>query len=480
MKWETVVGLEVHVQLKTNSKLFSTSSARISEKANKNICEVDLGFPGVLPVLNKKAVTLAVAFGLGINAKISRISSFSRKSYFYPDLPKGYQITQHTVPIIKEGKLCINLSRGKVKIIRINRAHLEEDAGKSIHDKSKTFSGIDFNRAGIALLEIVSEPDIRSPEEAAEYLKRLHKLVRYLKVSNGNMQEGSFRCDVNVSLRPLGSKTYGTRVEIKNLNSFKFVKQAIEYETIRQKEILEKNGKIIQQTRQFNEKTGKTTAMRLKEQACDYRYFPEPDLPPVVISKNLIDQIRKTIPELPWRKSKRFQKLYKFTESYSDLISSDLDISEYFEEAVAYKIASPKNIANWICGDVCGYLKKNKERITTFPISPKNLSLLVCNVENKTISNKSAKSIFSSLCKNRNLSIDALIKEQCFNGNWDEKRIKETIKTILLDYETQIQQYKEGKTKIFGFFVGKIMQETKGQVPPEKVNKILTEILQNK
>lgn len=477
MEWETVIGLEVHVQLLTQSKLFSGAATTFGAEPNTQACAVDLGLPGVLPVLNEEAVRLAVKLGLSIHAEIAKHSVFSRKNYFYPDLPKGYQISQYDLPIVGKGELNITLDDDGQKCINITRAHLEEDAGKSLHEELKNASGVDLNRAGIPLLEIVSEPDIRSSSEAVTYLKTLHRLVRYLNVSDANMQEGSFRCDVNISLRPKGATEFGTRVEIKNVNSFRFVEQAIEYEVDRQKNLLEAGEKIIQETRQYDAGKGLTRSMRLKEEAHDYRYFPDPDLLPVEVTEAFIAKVRNTLPELPWEKKARFQKDYGLSDYDAGFLANHIDTASYFEAALkAAGDTAPKNIANWVMGDVSAALKKAEKTITECLVSPEALGELLSRVNDKTISNNIAKQVFEAMWHKEGTA-DEIIEKRGLKQITDTGAIEKIIDEIITNNPKQLEDYRSGKDKLFGFFVGQVMKATKGKANPQQVNTLLKEKL---
>ncbi|PIZ04283.1 MAG: Asp-tRNA(Asn)/Glu-tRNA(Gln) amidotransferase GatCAB subunit B [Gammaproteobacteria bacterium CG_4_10_14_0_8_um_filter_38_16] len=479
MTWETVIGLEVHVQLATKTKIFSGASTAFGAEPNTQACAVDLGLPGVLPVLNEETVKLAVTFGLSVGAQITKCSVFARKNYFYPDLPKGYQISQHNLPIVGEGKLDITLDDGATKTIRITRAHLEEDAGKSLHEGLPNVSGVDLNRAGTPLLEIVSEPDMRSSSEAVAYLKKLHQLVRYLGISDGNMQEGSFRCDVNISLRKMGADTFGTRAEIKNVNSFKFVEQAIEYEIDRQKEILENGGTIIQETRQYDPDENITRSLRSKENAPDYRYFPDPDLLPVVVSDAYLASILETLPELPWHKRDRLKQDYDLNDYDAEFISGQLAIAHYFEAALKNANgAKPKLIANWIAGELSAFLNKHNLSIEQSPINAKQLGELVARIHDNTISNNIAKQVFEALW-NKAGSVDEIIEEKGLKQITDTGAIEKMIDTIIANNPNQVADYRAGKEKLFGFFVGLVMKETKGKANPAQLNALLKQKLQS-
>ena len=477
MKWETVIGLEVHTQLMTKSKIFSGAPTEFGAEPNTQACAIDLGLPGVLPVLNKDVVELAVRFGLSIGAKIPARSVFARKNYFYPDLPKGYQISQFDLPIVSKGTLTIELEDGTEKTIGITRAHLEEDAGKSIHDALPHASCVDLNRAGTPLLEIVSEPDMRSAEEAIAYLKTLHRLVRYLGVSDANMQEGSFRCDVNVSIRPKGSDTFGTRTEIKNVNSFRFVENAIHYEVDRQIDVLENGGKITQETRSYDADKDLTRSLRSKEEAHDYRYFPDPDLLPVTISQDFINKVRGTLPELPWEKRARFKKDYGLNDYDARWIANKIETAQYFEDTLKHcGDASPKVIANWITGELAAMLKKHELSLEASPVKPKQLGQLLTRVADNTISNNIAKKVFEAMWNGKG-SADEIIELQGLKQITDTSAIEKIVDDVIASNPEQLAQYRSGKDKLFAYFVGQVMKETKGKANPQQVNDLLKQKL---
>lgn len=476
MRWQTVIGLEVHVQLATDSKIFSGASSHYGQAPNSQACPIDLGMPGMLPVLNRRAVDMAVLFGLSIQADIGRESVFARKHYFYPDLPKGYQTSQHTQPIVESGVLEITLPDGSNKLIGIERAHLEEDAGKSMHQFFKGYTGIDLNRAGTPLLEIVSRPDMRSAEEAVAYLKTLHALVRCLGISDGNMQEGSFRCDCNVSVMPEGSDTLGTRTESKNINSFRFVEKAIHHEAARQIELLESGQTVRQETRLFDPSTGTTRSMRSKEDATDYRYFPDPDLLPVHISNDQIKSIAASMPELPWEKKARFQKEHQLNAYDAHVLTSQPTLSTFFEEVIAHGI-TPKLTANWISSELLGHLNKHHCDITDCPITAVRFAGLLARIEDNTISGKIAKTVFEAMWTSDH-SADDIIEQQGLKQISDTGELEAIIQQVLTDNPTQCEQYRSGKDKLFGFFVGQVMKVTQGKANPEQVNALLKKALQ--
>jgi len=479
MEWETVIGLEVHVQLSTVSKIFSGAPTAYGAEPNTQACALDLGFPGVLPVLNQEAVRLAVRFGLSIEAGIAHHSVFARKNYFYPDLPKGYQISQYELPVVGKGSLNIELEDGTVKTIGITRAHLEEDAGKSLHESLPGSSGIDLNRAGTPLLEIVSEPDIRSPEEAIAYLKTLHTLVRYLDISDANMQEGSFRCDVNVSLRPKGEEKFGTRAEIKNINSFRFVERAINCEFERQSAILEGGGTIVQETRLYDSERDETRSMRSKEEAHDYRYFPDPDLLPLEITQDFIESIKKELPELPWEKQKRFQEAYELSNYDAKILANNINRAHYFEAVLkTADNVSPKLAANWVNGELAGALNKAHLRIINSPIRAEQLAGLLRRIADKTISTSIAKSVFEAMWNGEG-EADAIIEKQGLKQITDSSALEKIVDDVIATNPTQVEQYRSGKDKLIAFFVGQVMKATKGKANPQQVNEILKEKLKS-
>ena len=473
MKWEVVIGLEVHVQLRTKSKIFSGASTAYGSKPNTQACAIDLGLPGVLPVLNKEVVKLAVRFGLAIQATIANHAIFSRKNYFYPDLPKGYQISQYALPIIKAGHLSIETEEGIFKRIGITRAHLEEDTGKSIHKEIQGYSGIDFNRAGTPLLEIVSEPDICSAREAVAYLKALHMLVRYIDVSDANMQEGAFRCDVNISLRPKGEKQFGTRTEVKNLNSFRFVERAILFEVSRQKELLKAGEKITQETRLYDAIRDKTRPMRTKEEAHDYLYFPDPDLLPLEITAEFIKSVKKELSELPEEKRRRFQKIYQLNSYDIKLLTQDVDTANYFEDLLKIDNSiSSKLAANWITGDLASALNKNNLDISGSPISAEQLAGLLRRITDNTLSVKTAKQVFDIMWNTQG-NADAIIERQGLKQITDIRKLEDIIDKVILSNPQQVREYRSGKTKLFAFFIGQVMEVTTGKANPQKVAKLL-------
>ena len=472
--WETVIGLEIHVQLATDSKLFSSSSTNFGSEQNTQASIIDLAMPGVLPVLNKKAVNMAIMFGLAVDAKIADKSIFARKNYFYPDLPKGYQISQYELPVVYDGKLEINVD-GKSKTVGITRAHLEEDAGKSIHDLFDGESAIDLNRAGTPLIEIVSEPDMRSAKEAVTYLKKIHSIVKSLGISDGNMEEGSFRCDANISLRKPG-EDYGIRAEIKNINSFRFVENAINYEVDRQKDILESGEAVNQETRLYDPKKDETRPMRSKEEANDYRYFPDPDLLPVEITKKQISEIEKSLPELPDTKRERFIEEYGLKNDDAEILSSSLELSEYFEKASSYVSSKFQLLANFILSEVIGLCNKDNLDISKAPVGPEEVSKLLTYVNDEKISIKQAKDVLNESWHNK-AGVDEIIKSKNIEQISNVDLLLDEAKKILEKHPKEVQDYKNGKDKLMGFFVGQIMKATQGKANPKALNQILNKLL---
>ena len=474
-EWETVIGLEVHVQLATKSKIFSGASTLFGSSPNTQACNIDLGMPGVLPVLNEEVLKMAIKFGLSINANINSPTQFARKNYFYPDLPKGYQISQLDNPIVEGGGLEITLKDGSKKKIRITRAHLEEDAGKSLHEDFEGLTGIDLNRAGTPLLEIVSEPDLSSPEEAVAYLKKIHSIIRYLEISDGNMAEGSMRCDANVSLRKKGSKELGTRTETKNVNSFKFVEKAIQHEIRRQMKVLESGKRVTQETRLYDSQLDETRPMRSKEFANDYRYFPEPDLLPVILDEDFIKSVKDLMPELSEEKEKRFIREYKLSDYDANVLSVDPNLSNFFEEVVV-RSRNPKLSANWIMGELSAFLNKENLSILETKVDSINLGNLLSRIEDSTISGKIAKEVFEEMWNSKK-SPDEIIQEKGLKQVTDSSEIEQIINQVLEQNQSQLEQYKSGKVKLFGFFVGQVMKASRGKANPEQVNKLLEERL---
>ncbi|CAM3554819.1 Asp-tRNA(Asn)/Glu-tRNA(Gln) amidotransferase subunit GatB [Halomonas lysinitropha] len=480
MQWETVIGLEVHVQLATKSKIFSGASTAFGAEPNSQACAVDLGLPGVLPVLNEQAVAMAVQFGLGIHAEIPEVSVFDRKNYFYPDLPKGYQTSQMYHPIVGPGEVEIALEDGETKRIRVHHAHLEEDAGKSLHEDFHGMTGIDLNRAGTPLLEIVSEPDMRSAKEAAAYLKAIHSIVTYLGISDGNMAEGSMRCDVNVSVRPRGQASFGTRAEIKNVNSFRFVERAIAFEVERQIELLEDGGEVVQETRLFDPERDETRSMRTKEQANDYRYFPCPDLLPVVLDRAYVDHLRDNLPELPAEKRARFQQALGLSAYDAGVLSASREMAEYFE-AVKEVCGDAKLAANWVQGELSGALNREGLAVQNSPVSAIQLGELVARVKDDTINGKAAKQVFQALWHGEAASADEVIEAKGLKQVTDSGAIEAMIDQVIADSPAQVAQYRdaepEKRGKMVGYFVGQVMKASRGTANPQQVNALLKEKL---
>ncbi len=478
MEWEVVIGLEIHAQLACKSKIFSGSSTNFGIEQNTQASLIDLGYPGVLPVLNREAVVMAIKFGLAVNAQIAERSIFARKNYFYPDLPKGYQISQYELPIVFNGSLEIQDQNGSQKRIGITRAHLEEDAGKSIHDKFKQATAIDLNRAGTPLLEIVSEPEMSSPKEATAYMQKIHQIVKYLEICDGNMQEGSFRCDANVSLRLKDTKKLGTRTEIKNLNSFKFVEKAIAYEIVRQKELLNEGKEIIQETRLYDSDLDETRTMRTKEEENDYRYFPDPDLLPLEIDQSMIEQIRSTLPELFEAKVLRYINDYGIKENDAIEIANTIELTRYFEEVASVFNGNNQLVASWILTELLSVLNKDGVSIDEFGVSPKSFAKLLQRITDGTISGKIAKDVFASMVHEKK-EVDFIIQSKGLEQISDISEIEAIIVEILKAFPNQLQEYLDGKERILSFFVGQVMQRTKGRANPSLVNEILKEKMKN-
>lgn len=476
MKWETVIGLEVHVQLKTKSKIFSGAATDFGAEPNTQACAVDLALPGVLPVLNGGAVHMAVTFGTAVDAHINKRSVFARKNYFYPDNPKGYQISQFELPIVGNGHLDITLEDGSSKRIGINRAHLEEDAGKSLHDDFGNMSGIDLNRAGIPLLEIVSEPDMRNAKEAIAYLKALHALVCYLDICDGSMQEGSFRCDANVSVRPVGDSNFGTRAEIKNVNSFRSVERAINYEVARQIELIEDGGQVTQETRLYDADKNETRSMRLKENSNDYRYFPDPDLLPLEVSDSYINDIRSQLPELPKQKQQRFEQDHQLSSYDAGVLTNDIALAHYFEQTVKDSGAEAKLVANWISSELLGLLNKENIKIEQGPVNANQLAGLLKRISDQTISGKIAKEIFAAMWQGEG-DADTIIDKKGLKQITDNDAIGKIVDQVIADNPNQLSQYRDGKDKLFGYFVGQVMKVSQGKANPQQVNTLLKQKL---
>jgi aspartyl-tRNA(Asn)/glutamyl-tRNA(Gln) amidotransferase subunit B len=476
MSWETVIGLEIHAQLATRSKIFSSAATAYGAAANLQANLVDLGYPGTLPVLNREAVRMAVKFGLACGARIAPRSVFARKNYFYPDLPKGYQISQYEQPIVEQGSQQILLDEGTRKTIRITRAHLEEDAGKSLHEDFAGQSGIDLNRAGTPLLEIVSEPDLRSAKEAVAYLKKIHTLVRYLEICDGNMQEGSFRCDANVSVRPHGQLELGTRCEIKNLNSFRFIEKAINYEVARQVDILERGGRIAQETRLYDPDKDETRALRSKENANDYRYFPDPDLLPVVLDAQWIESVRATLPELPDQKAARYVEQFGLPDYDAGVLTASRELGDYFERVVSALGGHAKLAANWVMGELAAALNQDGSDITATRIDAAALAGLLRRVVDATISGKIAKEVFEEMWRmgaTVRADADAIIAAKSLRQITDTAAIAAVIDAVMAANPKQLADYRAGKDKLFGFFVGQVMKQTEGKANPAQVNDLL-------
>ena len=480
MKWRTVIGLEIHAQLATKTKIFSGSSTAFGAEPNTQANPIDLGMPGVLPVLNKEVINMAIKFGLATDSTIAKKSVFARKNYFYPDLPKGYQISQFELPIVHQGKLTIELESGEQKTIGITRAHLEEDAGKSLHEDFDGMTGIDLNRAGTPLLEIVSEPEISSAKEAIAYLKKINKLVRYLQISDGDMSQGSMRCDANVSVMPEDSTQLGTRAEIKNINSYRFVEKAINYEIERQIRLLESGGTVVQETRLYDSIKDETRSMRSKEEANDYRYFPDPDLLPVTIDQEQIDVIAKQMPELPDVKKKRYQKEFGIGQYEADIISSERSMAQYYETLLE-NIKNSKLAANWLLGELSSALNNEGIDISQSPLTPVRLAKLLQRIDDNTISGKTAKALFEQLWKDASADVDSLIESQGLKQVTDTSEIESFIEQVISNNPKQVEQYLQApdhkKERMLGFFVGQVMKQTRGKANPAIVNELLKESL---
>ncbi len=473
MQYEAVIGLEVHAQLLTESKIFCACATKFGADPNTQVCPVCLGMPGVLPVLNIKAVEYTIKTGLAMNCRIAPYSRFARKNYFYPDLPKGYQISQYELPLCEDGYLEITVD-GRKKKIRIKRIHLEEDAGKNIHDPSG-YSFVDFNRTGVPLMEIVSEPDISSPKEAAIYMKKLRTILRYLGVCDGNMEQGSLRCDANVSVRPLGSTEFGVKTELKNINSFRYVEKALEYEIQRQIKLIERGEKIVQETRLWDPQTGKTFSMRSKEEAHDYRYFPEPDLVPVVVSDEWIEKIKEDMPELPDAKIEKFMQEYGLPAYDSEILTEEKALAEWFEEAVRLG-AKPKEAANWIMVELLRLINEEGKEITECPLKPSQLVELLNLIEKGVINRNTAKEVFEEMYKTGK-SAEHIVKEKGLTQISDDAVIMEAIKEVLSKNPKEVERFKAGEEKLVGFFVGQVMKLTKGKANPKLVNQLLLKAL---
>ncbi len=474
MEFEAIIGLEVHAQLLTDSKIFCGCSTKFGAPPNTYTCPVCLGMPGVLPVLNRKVVEFTIRLALATHCQIAPTNRFARKNYFYPDLPKGYQISQYELPLAQKGWLDIEVN-GRSKRIGITRVHLEEDAGKLIHDENQQLSYIDFNRTGVPLIEIVSEPDIRTPQEAATYLKKLRDIVRYLDICDGNMEEGSLRCDANISLRPMGSEAFGVKTELKNMNSFRFVQRALEYEIKRQRAILEQGGTIVQETRLWDSDKGVTHGMRGKEEAHDYRYFPDPDLVPVVLDDEWIEKVRAELPELPDAKKVRFMKDYELPEQDGVVLTSTKELADYFEVCVA-RFPQPKKVSNWIMVELLRELNRDEKEINQCPVTPEDLADLLKLVEEDVISGKIAKTVFEEMYATGKAPGD-IVAQKGLKQVTDEGEIGKVIDGVLADHQSEIEEYHAGKAKLLGFFIGQVMKQTRGKANPKIVNEILKDKL---
>lgn len=471
MKWEPVIGLEIHAQLATRSKIFSGASTAYGAAPNTQACAVDLGLPGVLPVLNRQAVFMAVKFGLAIGAEIADQSVFARKNYFYPDLPKGYQISQYELPIVGRGHVDILLEDGSRKRIGVTRAHLEEDAGKSLHEEFQGATGIDLNRTGTPLIEIVSEPDMRSAKEAVAYMRKIHAIVRYLEICDGNMQEGSFRCDANVSLRPMGSEELGTRTELKNINSFRFVERAILCEIERQADILEDGGRIRQETRLYDSECNETRPMRSKEEANDYRYFPDPDLLPLVIDPAFKDSVAKTLPELPDARRDRFITKLGLSVLDAATLTGSREMADFFEAVVSLHDHT-KLAANWITGELTAAMNREDTDFDNLPVTPEMLATLLTRIDDNTLSGKIAKQVFDALWQGEG-GVDEIIETRGLKQVTDSSEIEALVDEVIAESPTQVEQYRSGKDKVFGYFVGQVMKKSRGKANPQQVNTLL-------
>jgi aspartyl-tRNA(Asn)/glutamyl-tRNA(Gln) amidotransferase subunit B len=475
MEWESVIGLEIHAQLSTRSKAFSGAATQYGAEPNTQACAVDIALPGVLPVFNREAARMAVKFGLAIGAHVNRTSVFARKNYFYPDLPKGYQISQYEIPVVARGQLTIDVD-GQEKVIGITRAHLEEDAGKSLHEDFHGMTGIDLNRAGTPLLEIVSEPDLRSAREAVAYMKKLHQLVVYLGICDGNMQEGSFRCDANVSVRRKGDPKFGTRCEIKNVNSFRFVEKAIEHEIERQIDIIAGGGSIVQETRLYDADKDQTRSMRSKEEAMDYRYFPDPDLPPLVLDEEFVREVEKTLPELPDAKRARFTSQYGLNRYDAGVLTASRAMAEYYETAVRESTGDPKIVANWVAVELAGYLNRDNKEIAESPVTAAMMAGLIRRIADNTISGKIAKEVLEAMWAGEG-DADAVIAKKGLKQITDTGAIETVIDEVMAKNPKQLEQYRAGKEALFGFFVGQVMKSTGGKANPAQVNELLKQKL---
>ncbi len=474
MEYEAVIGLEVHAQLNTQSKIFCGCSTKFGAEPNTQTCPICQGHPGVLPVLNKEVLKKSVIAGLAIGGEIARFSKFDRKNYFYPDLPKAYQISQFDLPIVSGGKITVNYKDGKEKTFNVTRIHMEEDAGKLVHpdDKAIPNSYVDLNRCGVPLIEIVSEPEMHTPEDAYLYLTELKSILSYIEVSDCNMEEGSLRCDANISIRPKGQKELGTKAEVKNMNSFKGVAKALEYEIKRQKEVLSSGGKIVQETRLYDTDKDMTFSMRSKEEAHDYRYFPDPDLVPMIIDETYIDKIRNDLPELPREKKSRFAKEYGLTASDTQILCTDKTLAQYFEDAVKSYPKQPKKIANWIQSEVMRVLNEQNKSITEFSIPPSDIGEIFKLIDKNTITSKIAKQVFAYMLESGK-SPSIIVREKGLEQVSDTREIESIVDKIIEQNQQQVDQYKSGKTNLLGFFVGQVMKQTEGKDNPQVVNELL-------
>ena len=471
MQWETVIGLEIHTQLATSSKIFSGASTAYGAEPNTQACLVTLGYPGVLPVLNREAVVMAARFGLAIDATVASRSIFARKNYFYPDLPKGYQISQYELPIVHDGHIVLTLEDGAEKRIGITRAHLEEDAGKSLHENMQGMTGIDLNRAGTPLLEIVSEPELSSAREAVNYMRRIHQLVRYLGISDGNMQEGSFRCDANISVRPAGQQELGTRTELKNLNSFRFVEKAIDFEVERQIDVLEEGGEVVQETRLYDSDKDETRPIRSKEEANDYRYFPDPDLLPVELDEEFTAAVRESLPELPQAKAQRFATQFGLKQADIDILTASRATADYYEAVVAAH-DDPKLAANWVTGELGGALNRDGIDISASKVGAASLAGLLNRIADNTISGKIAKEVFAAMW-DEGSEADAIIEREGLKQISDTGELEKIVDQVIADNPEQVEQFRAGKDKVLGYFVGQVMKATQGKANPGQVNELL-------
>ena len=478
MQWETVIGLEIHAQLATKSKIFSASSTEFGADPNTQANAVDLGMPGVLPVLNREAVSMAIKFALATNAEVGKRSVFARKNYFYPDLPKGYQISQMSLPIVGNGKVHVTMEDGSEKTVGLTRAHLEEDAGKSVHDAFQGMTGVDLNRAGTPLLEIVSEPDMRSAKEAVAYARKIHSLVRYIEICDGNMQEGSFRCDANVSVRPAGEEKLGTRAEIKNVNSFRFLERAIDFEVERQIDILERGEEVVQETRLYDADNDETRSMRSKEEANDYRYFPDPDLLPVEVDDTLIETLRKTLPELPEARRSRFISELQLSEYDASVLTSDRTTADYFETVFETSGAPAKLVSTWITGELFSRLNKDSVELPDSPVKTDRFSGLIARIHDNTISGKIGKNILDQMWASDETA-DAIIERDGLKQISDSSEIEKMIDDVIAANPDQLAQYRSGKDKLLSYFVGQVMKASRGKANPGQLNELLKEKLKS-